>query len=84
MPDGAHLYTTMTIEHPDYPVDGGAVRMRLFKKTKAWQDGDDVCFIDLANVNTGGYVPAYQTNMVVGSLIGKGLDSMQEKLQKFV
>ena len=82
MPDGSKVYNTSSIEDPRYPEVDGVVRMMIFKHSVVTQVGDDLQFIDLANFNIGGYVPASLLNMVMGSMMKAGIAKFAEKLKK--
>ena len=82
MPDGSKVYNTSSIEDPRYPEVDGVVRMMIFKHSVVVQKGDDLEFTDLANFNIGGYVPASLLNMVMGSMMKKGIATFSSKLRK--
>ena len=81
MDDGSFLYSMMTVEHEDYPETEEAVRMRIFQKTKVWQDGHNVKMVDLANFNVGGNLPTCIMNKVVEQMVMQSLNRIVDEVQ---
>ena len=56
--------------------------MKLFKYSVISQVGDELLFEDIANFNMGGYVPSSLMNMMLGSLMAKGITRFKDRLDK--
>ena len=76
------IYVTVSIDDDKYPVTDDFVRMKIFKYSTIREDGEDLLFEDIANFNMGGYVPSSLMNMMLGSLMAKGMSKFKDKLDK--
>ena len=81
-PDGKILYITQTTTHKDYPERDGIIRMDIFKATMAEQKGPDLHVLEFSNFDMKGYFPVRLMNMMLGSMVSKGLGEFYERMKK--
>ena len=80
--DGTLLYTTRSIEHPECPATGDAVRIQVFKASLVSNEGSNLRLIEYQHMDVGGYVPASLMNMVMGSMLSRGLERFKMEMQE--
>ena len=76
-------FVQKTVEHPDYPLKKGTVRMRSYKGIKMWQEDNALRFVDINNFDMGGYFPMKMLSYLYASMARKGLDQMMKDLKKY-
>lgn len=77
------MYTTRSIEHPECPVSDDAVRVQVFKASLVKNEAGNLRLVEFQNMDVGGYIPASLMNMVMGSMLSRGLERFKaEMLEK--
>ena len=67
---------------PEVP---GVIRIEMFKVQKIMQDPsnqEDLLVTDYSNIDFKGYFPMRLMNMMIGSVIPKGIENMKQELLK--
>ena len=68
MDDGSAIFITKSIEHPDYPPNKKVVRLDLYTAGHAYEDGEDLRYLEFAYLDMKGWFPPRLMNMMVGSM----------------
>lgn len=66
-----YLYTSSTINKPDYPSPSGTLRMGIFAYSFVEMTDKGLHMIEYANADMKGYIPSSLLNMVLGSVTSK-------------
>ena len=80
MEDGAKLYITNSIDRPEYPRGNHAIRTSVFKGTLTREKDGDLYIEEFSQFNMGGYFPASLLNMVMSSIISKGVAKFRTQM----
>jgi hypothetical protein len=75
------MYITQTCQHKDYPERPGVIRMEMFKATMAEQKGNDLHVLEFSNFDMKGYFPVRLMNMMLGSMVSKGMNEFYNKIK---
>ena len=68
-PEGDDLYILHSMQHPDYPEDGDAIRVQWYSVAKLTptEDGKGVHVTEFSNFDAMGYIPTSMMNMTMSS-----------------
>ena len=80
--DGRTLFLIRSVEHPKYPVTKKAIRMQYYKASCYQQVGSDLHIKEFSNFSMGGYFPVKLLNMVLASMMAKGITQFVKKINE--
>jgi len=80
--DVESIFVTKTVERDDCPVAKGAIRMDIFKATKALEENGDLYITEFSNFNLKGMVPARLLNMIMSSTASKQVGEFYKSLKE--
>jgi len=81
--DGSILYVASSAEHPDYPITDKYIRMDMFKTSMMTPTDNGLSIVEFSTSNMGGWFPMRLLNMLIGSMMKKGITDMVTNVKKY-
>ena len=75
------IYVINSVEHPDKPRSKNAIRTDFFKGSRFKRVGNDIEYEEFATFDLGGYFPMSMLNMVMKSMISKGVEDFYKNVK---
>ena len=76
------MFVQNTVEHPDYPISKGVVRMSLNKCVKVRQLENAIETEEYSTFDMGGYFPSRLMNVMISASMKAGVPLLRKQLEE--